>query len=186
MEDSKKIQGKITPFGERIVKVLKDNGLLKSNGEVNYSEAERLCGIKGTGIAKAVQGNGMHDGNLEKFLGTFHVERDWLLHGNGPMKNEKAVKNPTPASNSTDNTEKPLGEIYRNIVEGSTEYILIPRSVLQEKYRLVPLEQIQKDKDDAQKKSAHIDALLEMNKVLVASLTSLRSSGQPVKLKEAK
>lgn len=36
-------------------------------------------------------------------------------------------------------------EIYRNIVEGNTEYILIPRTVLQEKYRLVAIEQINKD-----------------------------------------
>src|SRR5688572_26673468 len=37
-------------------------------------------------------------------------------------------------------------DIYRNIVEGNTEYILIPRTVLQEKYRLVAIEQLEKDK----------------------------------------
>lgn len=47
---------------------------------------------------------------------------------------------------SGNNTET----VYKDIVEGNTEYILIPRAVLQEKYRLVSLEQIQKDQKELQ------------------------------------
>jgi hypothetical protein len=84
VESSKKIRGKITPFGERIIKILKDNKLVKQNGDVNFSQAERICKIKGSALSKAVRANSMHDGNLEKFLGKFHVEREWLLNGIGP------------------------------------------------------------------------------------------------------
>lgn len=83
MESSKKNLGKISPFGERIIKVLKDNGLTKPDGDANYSEAERLCRIKGGNLSKSVKAKGMHEENLKKFLGTFHVKRDWLLRGTG-------------------------------------------------------------------------------------------------------
>lgn len=52
-----------------------------------------------------------------------------------------AVNDLTNVKTNEDGSE----EVYRNIVEGNTEYILIPRTVLQEKYRLVAIEQIEKD-----------------------------------------
>lgn len=63
-------------------------------------------------------------------------------------------------------------EIYRKIVEGNTEYVLIPRSVLQEKYRLVALEQLEKDKQEAQNREKIIDKLLSQNEQLIERLTS--------------
>lgn len=85
----------------------------------------------------------------------------------------KAINN-TPVDKPSDNKET-SEEVYRNIVEGNTEYILIPRSVLQEKYRLVALEQFQKDKDQMDKDKAVIDRLLSMNERLIAEVTSLQA-----------
>lgn len=83
----------------------------------------------------------------------------------------------TQAQKPTDNKEKmdTQEEVYRNIVEGNTEYILIPRSVLQEKYRLVALEQFQKDKEQMDKDKAIIDKLLSMNESLVAEIRSMKT-----------
>ena len=86
-------------------------------------------------------------------------------------------ENPTPDQKPADNKEKMENQedVYRNIVEGNTEYILIPRSVLQEKYRLVAMEQLQKDKESMDKDKAVIDKLLDMNEKLIAELTSLKA-----------
>lgn len=92
METSKQKQGKISPFGERIIKVLSDNDLIKQNGEVNYSEAERLCQIGQSILSKAVKRTGMGKENFEKFHGYFHVEPKWLKTGKG----DQYKKNVTP------------------------------------------------------------------------------------------
>lgn len=62
-------------------------------------------------------------------------------------------------------------EVYKNIVEGNTEYILIPRTVLQEKYRLVAIEQIQKDQAFLQGQFETITRLLnQLDKLNAQSL----------------
>jgi hypothetical protein len=139
VESSKKIQGKITPFGERIIKVLKLNNLIKPNGEVNYAEAERMCGIKSTGLSKAVQGNGMHDGNLEKFLGTFQIEKDWLLSGIGAMQSEHNKEKHASVEIRSKNKEKALGEdlIRKEFIEKTTDYRMVPKTILDGEYRMV-------------------------------------------------
>jgi transcriptional regulator with XRE-family HTH domain len=63
-------------------------------------------------------------------------------------------------------TSKDPEDIYRNIVEGNTEYILIPRTVLQEKYRLVAIEQINKDQ-------AYLQGQFEIIQSLFAQLNRL-------------
>jgi hypothetical protein len=88
---SKKVREKITPFGERIIKVLKDNGLVKPDGRANYSKAERECGFTASFLSKAVKSHGMHEDNEKKFLRKFHVNRAWLTTGKG----DTYVKNGT-------------------------------------------------------------------------------------------
>lgn len=180
-------------FSEKIDIVLKANEL----GLNTIEEIESHCSIGAKTLRKNYnEGTEPTRRILVKLFNGLGINQQWWDDGKGEIFKE----NGTPAMKSTDNTEKRIEEIYRNIVEGNTEYILIPRSVLQEKYRLVSLEQFEKEREEmdkdkrqllasieeAQKKSAHIDALLLMNKELIASLTSLRGAGQPIKLKEAK
>ena len=90
---SKTLVENISTFSGRIVKILKDNGLTKKDGSVNFSEAERKCQMKGTILQKAVKRNsGLYDDNLDKFLRTFQVRRNWLLKGEGEVYEIK----PTP------------------------------------------------------------------------------------------
>jgi hypothetical protein len=94
---SKESPKNILTFSERIVKVLIDNNIVKKNGEPNFSAAERKCGMKGTVIQKAVKRQGgLYDDNLDKFLRTFHVKREWLLYGKG----EQYEKNGTRDTNN--------------------------------------------------------------------------------------
>lgn len=57
-------------------------------------------------------------------------------------------------------------DIYRNIVEGNTEYILIPRSVLDGKYRLVPMEELKQHQINLDAKDETIDRLLGLIETL--------------------
>jgi hypothetical protein len=100
-------------IGERIAKVLIDNGIVKRDGSPNFSAAERKCKIKGTVLQRAVKRNGgLYDDNLDKFLGTFHVERQWLLHGKG----EQYSKNITPVQLNADiDKDAQLIEVYKNL-----------------------------------------------------------------------
>lgn len=65
------------------------------------------------------------------------------------------------------------GEVFRKIVEGETEYVLIARSVLQEKYRLVAIEQYDKDKEQIEKDKKTIAWLQETVDKLIAKLDGL-------------
>jgi hypothetical protein len=101
METSKKTAGKITEFGKRVIKVLEDNDLMKSDGTVNYTEAERLSQLGGSILSKAVKRKGMGKDNFRKFHSTFHVNPLWLKAGkgepyikNGTPVGEPAIKNP--------------------------------------------------------------------------------------------
>lgn len=65
-----------------------------------------------------------------------------------------------------DNEETTKADVYRTIVEGETEYLLIPRSVLQDKYRLRSLEDIAKDEKV-------LDKLLDANEKMLARLLAI-------------
>lgn len=94
---SKKNLENLSGIGKRIVKVLIDKGMVKRDGSPNFSKAERECGMKGTILQKAVKRNGgLYDDNLDKFLGTFHVSRDWFLYERGDpyVKNGTSVSKP--------------------------------------------------------------------------------------------
>lgn len=68
--------------GERIANVLE---LLR----LSISEAEVKSGIKPTVLNKVINRKGkLGSDNMERFLRTFHVERQWLLTGDGPIFDE--------------------------------------------------------------------------------------------------
>jgi hypothetical protein len=98
---SKTVTENISTFSDRIIKILKDNGLIKKDGSVNFSAAERKCRMKGTILQKAVKRNsGLYDDNLDKFLGTFQVRKEWLLNGEGDIYDKKhtpGIKDDQPA-----------------------------------------------------------------------------------------
>lgn len=125
----------LSTISGRIVKVLIDRGLVKRDGSPNLSDAERKAGIKGTVLQKAVKRDGgLYDDNLDKFLRTFHVKRDWLLKGIGDMNEE----NPTPAMKSTDNKETAIrGHVYTDLIEHNSDYKLMPTMLLTD-YSIIP------------------------------------------------
>jgi hypothetical protein len=65
-------------------------------------------------------------------------------------------------------------QVYRTIVEGKTEYVLIPRNILQGEYKLVAAEQLTKDQKT-------IDKLLDQNEKLMALLEAKPSGVQKTK-----
>jgi hypothetical protein len=114
---------------------------------------------------------------LKKIKSLPGLNLEWYETGKGQV----FLKNGTGVKESTDNSimEDPE-EVYRKLVEGNTEYVLIPRSVLQEKYRLVSLEQFQKDKEQMEKDKKEsenqqriIDKLLDQYDKVIARLTVL-------------
>lgn len=126
---SKKIRGNITEFGKRIIKVLIDNGIVNSDGEPNYSEAERQCDLKGSYLSKAVRGNSMQKEKAEKFLRKFHVNPSWLNSGKG----EPYLKNGTldiKSEQANDIENHPLVKSY-------VEQINILKSQMEDKNELI-------------------------------------------------
>lgn len=96
---------------------------------------------------------------LEKFLSYWKVNPEWWKTGEGEIILTRMQK-------STDNKESALGEldVYRKIFEGKTEYIVIPRTVL-EKTQLVSI-------DELERKNGQIDLLIKMLGVELAKVPS--------------
>lgn len=104
------------------------------------------------------------------------------------LAKEIGVEIPTSVQESTDknNIMEQPEEVYRNIVEGNTEYLLIPRSVLQEKYRLVSMEQYEKDlkemamrERELERRDKQIDSLFEIIKGMTSN-SSLPVNGSDI------
>lgn len=92
---------------------------------------------------------------VEKFLSHHKINPKWWKTGEGEIFI-------TSVQGSTDNEENvTISEnVYRTIVEGNTEYVLIPRTVLKDT-RLMSIEQIENDKKI-------MDILLDQNQKLMA------------------
>lgn len=121
---------------------------------IEDSEAESMCGFGVGTISKKKDTNSkLFENNVKNFLRRFHVARSWWDHGEGEMLSKKVddirgISAHEPALSYTKD-ESINEEIYKKIVEGNTEYLLIPRSVLKENYRLKSLEEYEKEKEDA-------------------------------------
>lgn len=110
-------------------------------------------------------------GKLDKFLTHYNVNREWWKTGKGPIFNT-SVQNP-PAV-----TEIQAGEIYRKIVEGGTEYLLVPRTAFEGKYRFIPIEEIElrakeleRKDDQIRRRDNQIEGLHELFKMIASGLT---------------
>lgn len=158
----------LTQF-ERIKQVLDNLGL-------SVSMAERQAGIGGAisklnqRKKKGVEGGGeLSPDILGRFLRTFHVNPDYIKNGEGDMFLDDAKKIEAKEPQLEYGLSKDIGEVYRNIVEGNTEYVLILRSVLQDKYRIVAVEQIELE-------ARTIDRLLLANEKLIDAIGSVHES----------
>lgn len=124
-------------FKEKIDKILKIKGIKPTN----------LAEISGFGdtLSKAYRDNReMSKRKTDEFLEKMRIKPGSWDSPEGPeflpeKQNPEGVRH--------------LATDVIDIIEGSTEYVIIPRSVLKEHYRIVPLEQFEKDK-----KQMEIDA----------------------------
>jgi hypothetical protein len=165
---SKTLHENFLTVSERIIKVLTDNGLVKRNGTVNFSAAERKCGMKSTILQKAAKRDGgLYDDNLDKFLRTFKVRREWFLKGTGDIYDENLTDEQKP----TDNKE--MEEIKINL----SEYSVIPKVVL-EGSQLVSKSEIDRAESKVQ---LIIQSKDELIKELRDQLKVLRSAPVPAK-----
>lgn len=142
---------------------MSNNAQLSARMKVLYEKLNKSGNLLGkeAGLGNATV-DGWSDKQIEKptlavesFLNHHKINREWWKTGQG----EVFI---TPVEKTSDNKEKDSEEVYRNIVEGNTEYVLIPRSVIQEKYRLVSLEQLEKDRLQMENDKKIIDRLLDI------------------------
>lgn len=99
---------------------------------------------------------------VRKLIGTLNIRQEWWDKEwesgskdifNTPVQKEAAVT-------EKDVREKSVRDYARDIIdviEGKTEYVVIPRSVLKENYRIVPLEQFEKDKLQMERDARELD-----------------------------
>jgi hypothetical protein len=112
---------------------------------------------------------------IKNFLNQNKINLHWWKTGEGKI----FMENGTYEHNEPAIPENLLGdlEVYRTIVEGKTEYLLIPRSVLQEKYRIQSIEDMEKDR-------AVLDALIEFNRELLRRTDTSTASVKPPKVQK--
>jgi transcriptional regulator with XRE-family HTH domain len=156
-----------------------DNLLRVSEKKFNsLYDLEQKSGV-GTGtLRKAYEDNREPSKRtIWKFLESLSINTDWWETGKGDIY----LGNSTHDHNQTDNKQKPMDDIDESnrklaeLVEGKTEYVLVPRNVLQDKYRLVPLEQFLKDKADQENNKKIIDWLLDQNEKLLNKVAELNT-----------
>jgi transcriptional regulator with XRE-family HTH domain len=93
--------------------------------------------------------------DLLKLAKLFGVTSDYILFGN--------------------TTAQPVSEdvpeaIYRDLIEANSEYRLIPKSVLEEKYRIVSLIEMEKEERDNKEKKALLEVALDTKDKFINNL----------------
>lgn len=86
--------------------------------------------------------------------------------------NDLLNENLTLVEKGTNNNEKAdpsINEAIRNLLEGNTDYILIHKVVILEKYRLQSIEQAEKDKQELRDREKQISELHEIIKLMVTT-----------------
>lgn len=107
-------------------------------------KAEDECGFGRNTLANAIKDNRMMSEEYHnKFIKHYSVNPIWWE----TEKGEVLTKNSTDVNNSTGSDEKARDEIYRDLVENNSAYRLVPKSILDEEYRIVLKSEIElKDK----------------------------------------
>ena len=130
-------------FRKKIDKVLSLKGI----------KLYKLAEISGLGntLEKAYQENReMKRSTTERLMYNLGIIPESWHAADGPAFKAALEEKHTHEQNQPAITEKALGEnpeeIYRRLVEGDTEYVLIPRAIFEDKYKLVAIEKIEQDK----------------------------------------
>jgi transcriptional regulator with XRE-family HTH domain len=98
-----------------------------------------------------------------------------IQKGNVQRNVSRGAEKPTPVQKIGDNKINEE-DVYRNIVEGRTDYLLIHKSVLREQYRLVPLEQFARDEKELERRDEQIKELTNIIKQMTGVGTSSKVS----------
>lgn len=133
----------------------------------NKSKVAGLIGIKPQQLGQYETGKRNPKAPFyKKWKEVFNEDLESLLN---EANASRETKNLTPVPKANDNKEMDNPEqrenIYRTIVEGHTEYLLIPRSVMSE-VQLISTKQLEKDK-------AYMDALIEFNRDLLTKIPNV-------------
>jgi hypothetical protein len=172
--------------------------VLLSETNKNVTELEEAGGI-GNGTLKSWKEKSIDFSSnvVTGFKRTLMINDSWWSTGKGEIFNKKSTYVEIP----TDNKEKMENQddflhTFKGLVEGNTEYLLVPRGVLKDNYRLISLEQYQKDqaqlekekqqiakdleqiqiyKEELKNKNKHIEILLLTNKGLYEQLNSVHA-----------
>jgi len=144
----KVISGLLETDGRELAEIARDLGISKQR-LTNYQKGDRFPDADFVQIWLKKYGQNIMD----------LIEIEGRQSTNVPRGTEKL----TPVNKSNEKENVAHAEVYKTIVEGNTEYLLIPRSVLQEKYRLRSLEDIEKDK-------IVLDKILDANEKMLARI----------------
>jgi hypothetical protein len=149
-------------FKEKISKIVRFNklGINSPSGLEGHIKA-------GVGAITKYLKNDEEPGEdtIKKILDLPGLNKEWWETGNGAVfSDEPAIKHAS-VQNGTDNKGKSAEAregAYRTIVEGYTEYYLIPKTIFQEKYILVALDQFNKEQEKWSQDKATFDRLLDL------------------------
>jgi hypothetical protein len=152
-------------FREKIDKILKDNKL----GINTVYGLEAFIGASPGSISKPLnKGDTPGLGTIKKIReGLPGLNPEWWEDGKGDVfeKNGTYVEIPTSMNKSEEPSKRmPADEVLRQLIKGDSEYILINKELILEKYRLVSLEEIEEQKKESQRKHDEILRDLEERK----------------------
>jgi hypothetical protein len=144
-------------FSEKISIILRTNKLQL----VTKEDLSEYCGFHRDTIRKAIdRGTGLKDKYLRIFQDKLGISPDWWDTGKGDIYVSKHTQDEKAGDNKQNDQFNE--SVYRTIIEGHTEYLLVPRSVLNET-QLVSTEQIKRTWDELAEKNKEI---AEKNKEL--------------------
>lgn len=159
-------------IAQRILQILKEK-------KIKPTPFEETKGISRGYLKKAADtGTGLGIEIVEKILLEYpDIDPIWLITGKELRRNTD--KKLTPVDKSSDNKENrnpsSMEEILNHLVQGDTNYILINKELILEKYRLVSIEELEADKLEADRKHEEIIRELEERKNQVHGLYKIIS-----------
>jgi hypothetical protein len=91
---------------------------------------------------------------VKDFLRFHGINEQWWKTGEGDVFNKKRTYVELPSNNKE--MENPRETVYQTIVEGHTEYVLIPRSIMKDT-QLISSEQIKRTWDELAEKNKELE-----------------------------
>jgi hypothetical protein len=123
-------------FKEKIDKILRDNKL----GINSPTGLEEKVGASVGAINKYYKKNQEPgEGTIKKILDFPGLNKEWWDTGQGPVFLTEPAENPTDDASEATILKSPLhvDKVYKDLVEGNSEYSLIPKTVMAGEYRLI-------------------------------------------------